>query len=263
MAYDSKGIALVTGAAQGIGHAIAVRLAADGFDVAVNDISSKENNLGELVKVIQGQGRRSCQIIADVSEEDQVKRMIETVVKEFGGLDVMVANAGIIKFGEFVLETTAEDWDRTFAVNAKGTFFCYKHAGLQMVAQGRGGRIIGASSVLGKKGFSLAGAYSASKFAIRGLTQSTALELGKYGITVNAYAPGAIDTPMLRGMDDVMAGKHGAEPGAFYKDLDSMSPLGCKGTPLEISSLVSYLASKEAHFITGQSISCNGGMFFD
>jgi len=263
MASDSKGIALVTGAGQGIGHAIAVRLAADGFDVAVNDISSKEDNLGELVKKIQGQGRRSCQIIADVSEEDQVKGMIESVVNELGGLDVMVANAGIIKYAVSVLETTAEDWDRTFSVNAKGTFFCYKYAGLQMVAQGRGGRIIGASSVAGKRGIPFGGAYSSSKFAVRGLTQSTALELGKYGITVNAYAPGAIDTPMLQGMDDMMAERQGAEPGAFYKRTDTMSPLGYKGTPLEISSLVSYLASKEAHFITGQSMSCNGGTFFD
>jgi len=265
MSSQFKGVALVTGSGhpQGIGHAIAVRLAEDGFDVAVNDITSKEKRLDELVKKIQGKGRRSTQIIADVSQEDQVKGMVETVVRELGGLDVMVANAGICKYAVNVLETTAEDWDRIFSVNVRGTFFCYKHAGIQMVAQGRGGRIIGASSVLGKKGAPMIGAYSSSKFAVRGLTQSTAAELGKYGITVNAYAPGAIDTPMLQGMDFAAAEMNGTEPGVLYKQMDSMSPLGYKGTPMEISSLVSYLASKEAHFITGQSVSCNGGTFFD
>ncbi|KIM81214.1 hypothetical protein PILCRDRAFT_72177 [Piloderma croceum F 1598] len=201
----SKGIALVTGAGQGIGRAIALRLA-DDFDVAVNDIPSNVEALDSLVDEITAKGRRSIPVLADVSVEDQVKNMIDTVVAKLGGLDVMVANAGIYKEGS-VLDCTTQDFDSLFAVNVRGTFFCYKYAGLQMVSQGRGGRIIGASSLTGKKGrknsrailrAGLCVGYSATKFAVRGLTQSAAGDLGKHGITVNAYAPGAIDTPLRK-----------------------------------------------------------------
>ncbi|KIM92350.1 hypothetical protein PILCRDRAFT_762373 [Piloderma croceum F 1598] len=192
----SKGIALVTGAAQGIGRAIALQLA-DDFDVAVNDLSCNGPALDSLAAEIMGKGRRSCTLLADVSIEDQVKNMISVVATELGGLDVMVANAGIYSEAS-ILECTSKDFDSLYAVNVRGTFFCYKYAGLQMVSQGRGGRIIGASSVRGKQGGASRCGYSATKFAIRGLTQSAASELGKYRITVNAYAPGPIDTPLCR-----------------------------------------------------------------
>ncbi|KIM80293.1 hypothetical protein PILCRDRAFT_540575 [Piloderma croceum F 1598] len=193
---SSKGIALVTGAAQGIGRAIALRLAED-FDVAVNDISSNSQALDSVVAEIIMKGRRSLPVVADVSDEDQVTNMIDMVVYELGGLDIMVANAGIYKETSLLAGDTA-DFDRLYAVNVRGTFFCYKYAAIQMVSQGRGGRIIGASSLAGKKGASFCAGYSSTKFAVRGMTQSAASELGKYGITVNGYAPGAIDTPLCR-----------------------------------------------------------------
>ncbi|KAJ7607201.1 NAD(P)-binding protein [Roridomyces roridus] len=167
---SSKGIALVTGAAQGIGRAIALRLADDGFDVAVNDISVSAE-LQNLAKEIQGRGRTSSIHVADVSQDEQVKEMIEAVVEKHGSLDVMVANAGVAGPRRMVIaDVTVEEWDRIMNVNARGTFLSYKYAGLQMVKQGRGGRIIGASSLAGKQ-----------------------------GITVNAYAPGLIETPLMFG----------------------------------------------------------------
>ncbi|KAJ7224625.1 acetoin reductase family protein [Mycena pura] len=249
-----KGTAIVTGAAQGIGRAIALRLADDGFDVAVNDISAKLEQLETLVAEIKQKGQQSSAHPADVSQEEEVKDMAAQVVERYGGLDVMVANAGIIRVDKLT-ELSAEQWDQVLNVNARGTFLCYKYAGIQMIKQGRGGRIIGASSLAGKQGRPSSGAYSASKFAVRGLTQSAdwplAQEFGPHGITVNAYAPGAVDTPMTAGIEDAAA------------KLEHLEFRAKHSVPEDISNLVSFLASKESQFITGQSISINGGVFFD
>ncbi|KAJ7687685.1 NAD-binding protein [Mycena rosella] len=252
---SSKGIALITGAAQGIGRGVALRLADDGFDVAVNDIPGNVENLDTLVEEIRKKGRSSSKHVADVSQEDQVKAMVEAVVQQHGGLDVMVANAGVLGHGGAagrpLIEVTVEDWDRVMNINARGPFLCYKYAGIQMIKQGRGGRIIGACSLAGKQGLATLGPYTASKFAVRGITQAAALEFGAHGITVNAYAPGAIETPM------------GGGAGAASSNKALAGSIKRIGFPADIASLVSFLASKESGFVTGQSISINGGVFFD
>ncbi|CAK5274129.1 unnamed protein product [Mycena citricolor] len=266
-------------AAQGIGREIALRLARDGFAVAVNDVPAKADKLARVVEEIRATGRPASAYAADVSADAEVKAMVEQVVQEYGGLDVMVANAGICKAILFS-QVTVEEWDTIMAVNARGAFLCYKYAGLQMVQQGRGGRIIGACSVAGKRaGSSLMGPYSASKFAIRGLTQAAALEFGAHGITVNTYAPGAVDTEMMAAVNASSAQVMGTSyservknSGALaqYGYLTSILPVPNKArsrvlrrVPKDIADLVSFLASKESGFITGQSISINGGVFFD
>jgi len=254
----SKGIALVTGASQGIGRAIALRLASDGFDVALNDIPSREAMLATTADEVASRGRRVHCVLADVSSEKQVETMVSDVVNIFGGLDVMIANAGISMM-KSIIDTTAEDLDRILRVNVQGTFLCYKYAGRQMMAQGRGGRIIGACSGTGKQGQASLSAYSASKFAIRGLTQSAALEFGSHGITVNAYAPGPVKTPMW---DDLEA-SIGTAPGILEEQLSKGAAVGYVGVPNDIAALVSFLASKESHFMTGQSLGIDGGRFFD
>ncbi|KAJ3780086.1 hypothetical protein GGU10DRAFT_419232, partial [Lentinula aff. detonsa] len=190
-------VALVTGAAQGIGKAIALRLASDGLKIALNDIQSKGDQLESIAEEIKKSfGSEVYAFPGDVSEERDVEYMVEAVSKGLGSLDVMVANAGISGPLTPILATSkylcnCEQWDDILRVNSKGVFLCYKYAAKQMVAQGRsGGRIIGASSVTGKQGMAHTSAYTASKFAVRGLTQVAALEFGQYGITVNAYAPG-------------------------------------------------------------------------
>ncbi|KAK0489590.1 NAD(P)-binding protein [Armillaria luteobubalina] len=249
-------VAIVTGAGQGIGKAIALRLADDGFDVAINDLPRKSEALELLSAEISAKGRRSCIIPADVSVEEEVEVMVSKVVTELGRLDVMVANAGM-GFGRRLLDTKIEDWDRVLTVNARSVFICYQLAAKQMIKQGTGGRIIGASSVLGQHGGRLVSAYSASKFAVRGLTQCAATEFGEYGITVNCYAPGAIDTPMM-----VEAGQGLGDVDAFYEQERNKSPLKTMGEPSDIAGVVSYLASKDARFVTGQTIPVNGGRFY-
>ncbi|KAF7369257.1 NAD-binding protein [Mycena venus] len=267
---SSKGIALVTGAgkntfpiltlslisppAQGIGRGVALRLAEDGFEVAVNDVAANSANLDSLVAEIKQKGRESSKHIADVSQDEQVKVMVEEVVKQHGSLDVMVANAGILGPEGPLTEISAEQYDRVMSVNARGPFFCYKYAGIQMIKQGRGGRMIGASSLAGKRGIGPLTAYSMSKFAVRGLTQAAAQEFAPHGITVNAYAPGGIDTPMMIGNRDRTE---------RMEEAKQMSPLKLVGVPADIASLVSFLASAESRFITGQTMSIDGGAFFD
>ncbi|KAJ6564645.1 NAD-binding protein [Mycena capillaripes] len=237
--------------AQGMGKSIALRLAEDGYDVGVNDIPSNSELLDAVVAEIQAKGRKGAKCVADVSQDEQVKGMVEQVVEELGGLD-MIANAGVMSKPVPLTELTADEWDRIMNINGRGPFLCYKYAGIQMVKQGRGGRIIGASSFAGKQGLALTGPYSASKFAVRGLTQAAAMEFGAHGITVNAYAPGAIDTPMIAATRDMVVEQY-----------TKMSPLNKIGVPADIANLVSFLASKESQFITGQTISINGGIFFD
>ncbi|KAJ7489124.1 hypothetical protein FB451DRAFT_1362103 [Mycena latifolia] len=253
-----KGVALVTGAAQGIGRSVALRLADDGFDVAVNDVSTSSAKLQNLVEEIWAKGRASSMHVADVSQEAQVKEMVQQVVEHHDGLDVMVANAGVTgRPGVPFTEIPGEEFDRVMSINARGTFLCYKYAGMHMINQGRGGRIIGASSIAGKKGLLMQGPYCASKFAVRGLTQAAALEFGAHGILVNAYSPGAIDTAMLS------AASVTGDPSEIIKANTELSPLKRIGFPEDIASLVSFLASNESQFITGQSISVNGGTWFD
>ncbi|KAJ7325569.1 NAD-binding protein [Mycena albidolilacea] len=254
-----QGVALVTGCAQGIGRSIALRLADDGFDVAVNDISANQTKLEALVDEIRAKGRASSQHVADVSQEEQVKSLFKQAAEHHGGLDVVSLDSA-----EFIPRL---EWDRVMNINARGTFLCYKYAGIQMIKQGRGGRIIGASSPTG----TLPGPYCASKFAVRGLTQAAALEFGAHGITVNAYAPGCIDTPLPS--LSVTAASVDGDPSGMIKKNIAMSPLKKIGVPEDVSNLVSFLASKESQFITGYcslagthphlQISVNGGTYFD
>ncbi|EUC55048.1 3-ketoacyl-(acyl-carrier) reductase [Rhizoctonia solani AG-3 Rhs1AP] len=243
-------VAIVTGAAQGIGRSIALRLAADGLAVGVNDISSQLEELNKLVAEITSCGGQALAIRADVSKELEVIEMVQAVSEAFGGLDVMVANAGIRLPGRPLLEMPEEDFDKVMSVNCKGTLYCYRAAAKQMIKQGteRGGRIIGASSMFGLTVHAGRTPYSTSKFAIRAITQTAALEWGQYGITVNCYAPGPIDTPLATSTGQ-----------AFIQKMIEQVPLKRMGQPEEVAALVSFIASPEASYITGQTLSINGG----
>lgn len=259
---SESGVALVTGAGQGIGKAIALQLAHDGFDVALNDISPNLSNVDALCEEIKALGRSSSVHIADVSEEEQVQNMVDNVVSGHSSLDVMVANAGIAMYGS-IMDTTVNDLDRLFTVNVRGTFLCYKYAAKQMIAQGKGGRIVGASSIAGKGGVANYAIYCGSKFAVRGMTQAAAKEFGQYGITVNAYAPGVIETSMMQQLNEGAVKDEGISVDARMKGLAQRTAVMRNGVPQDVADLVSYLVSKKASFVTGQSVSCNGGTFCD
>ncbi|KAF7340787.1 Diacetyl reductase [Mycena sanguinolenta] len=250
-------IACVTGAAQGIGRAIALRLAADGCDISVGDLSSKLPLLEELVNEIKGKGRKAIAIAVDVSKEADVDNFVASTVKHLGGLDIMVANAGVGTLGN-IIDTTVEELERVHAVNVKGTFVCYKAAAKTMISQGRGGVIIGASSLAGKESV-----YGSSKFAVRAITQAAAMEWGKHGIRVNGYAPGATDTPLLADMDVVFGNLIGAPPNTYKEIMKGQAALGGIVTPEAIAGVVSFLASKDAESMTGQTLCVDGGIWFD
>ncbi|KAI0934930.1 hypothetical protein AcV5_006614 [Taiwanofungus camphoratus] len=261
-------IALITGAGQGIGRAIALRLAHDGYDIAINDIPNHRPALQEVAmearKIV---GRRCLEIYADVSKEDDAKMMTDRTVDELGGLDVvspsppscthrnaprpqMVANAGIALL-EPLVDSTVSVCERTLAVNVLGVMLCYKHAARAMVAQGRGGRILGACSVAGKRGDPRSAAYCASKFAVRGLSQSAAVELAPHGINVNCYAPGAIHTELLDKFDDKYAEEKNEPKGSYIQKRAEAIPLGRVGRPEDVAGVVSWLAGEDSKFVTG------------
>ncbi|KJR49156.1 2,3-butanediol dehydrogenase, S-alcohol forming, (S)-acetoin-specific [Desulfosporosinus sp. I2] len=249
-------VAIVTGAGRGIGRGIAIRLAQDGAEVVVNDINSETVN--KVVKEIEALGRKALAIVADVSNGPAVYAMVEKVVAEFGKLDIMVANAGIAQVKQ-AIEITEEDWDRIFAVNAKGIFLCDQAAAKQMIKQKRG-KIINCASIAGHSGFGLLSSYSATKFAVVGFTQALAKELGPYGINVNAYCPGIVGTDMWDLIDEKMGIYLDLPKGETLKKFSELITLGRVETPEDVACLVSYLASADADYMTGQAINICGGV---
>jgi meso-butanediol dehydrogenase/(S,S)-butanediol dehydrogenase/diacetyl reductase len=245
---------MITGAARGIGRAIAARLRADGLAVSVADLPGPE-----LEQTAAELGALALEL--DVTDPDAVEAAVAAHVSGLGGLDVMVANAGIAVTTP-LLELTLADLRRTLEVNVQGVFHCYQAAARQMIVQGRGGRLIGAASVAAHRGGKWQSAYSASKFAVRGMSQSVAQELAEHGITVNVYSPGVVQTPMWDSIDAAMTGRRGTPPGSELAGMVAGIPLGRLETPDDVAGVVSFLASPDAAYLTGPSIVVDGGMWF-
>jgi meso-butanediol dehydrogenase / (S,S)-butanediol dehydrogenase / diacetyl reductase len=253
--------AFVTGAARGIGRAIALRLAADGLAVSLGDLPAMAAEADAAVAAIRAGGGTAASITLDVTDAAAVDAAVSAHSERFGGIDVMVANAGVAVTAP-LLETTPAQWEQTFAVNVLGVVRCYQTAARRMIAQGRGGRLIAAASVASHRGGQWQAAYSASKFAVRGLSQSAAQELGEHGITVNVYSPGVVHTPMWDAIDASLAGRRGTPVGSEIAAMVPGIPLGRLETPQDVAGVVAFLASTDAAYITGQSIVVDGGMWF-
>jgi 3-oxoacyl-[acyl-carrier protein] reductase len=238
-------VALVTGASMGIGKAIALQLAEDGFDVAVNFLNHKDE--AETVsESIRNAGRNSRTYKADIADYEAVQRMVEKVHEELGDISVLVNNAGIYQ-RKYIAELSLEDWQRTIDVNLTGCFNCSK-AVIPKMKEMKRGRIINISSMLGFKGTDHGAHYATSKAGVIGLTKSLALELSPHGITVNAIAPGAIETSIIA-YDS---------PENRKKRIET-TPVRRVGEPEEIAAAVSFLVSKEAGYVTGETLHMNGG----
>ncbi|KAI7303734.1 3-oxoacyl-reductase, partial [Hortaea werneckii] len=217
----SQRTAIVTGSSRGIGKAIALRLARDGYDVCINDIPANSSGCDAVAEEVERVGRRSCVALADISKYNEVEGMIQTSVKKLGELNTMIANAGIAQVKP-LLELTEEDFERMFRVNVFGCQNTYKAAAKQLIAQGNckpdnPGKLIGAASIVAFKPFPLLSHYSASKWAVRGLTQAYAMEMAEHNITVNAYGPGIVGTAMWDQIDEGLGKKTGAKKGDTIK----------------------------------------------
>ena len=242
-------VALVTGAARGIGEAIALTLAREGADVVVTDVDLEDAQ--RVAQEIKGLGRKAKAIQADVSQREAVQRLVSEAVSLFGKIDILVNNAGIIRRGTF-LEHDPQDWEKVLSVNLGGTFNCAKEVVPLMIKQG-GGKIINISSVVGRMGdIASAPSYGTSKGAINTFTKSLARELAPYGINVNAVAPHAIETDMSREWSEEKR-----------RQIVEAIPLKRLGKPEEVAEVVAFLASDGAGFITGQILDVNGGYLMD
>ena len=243
--FENK-IVLVTGAGRGIGASIAKRFASEGAEVIVN-YSGNDEAAQKTVDEITAIGGQAQKYKCSVNDSESVKVMIDEIIKKFGRIDILVNNAGITKDG-LMLRMTDEDFDRVIDVNLKGTFNCTKYVSKYMLKQ-KSGKIINISSVVGLSGNAGQINYSASKAGIIGITKSAAKELSSRGITVNAVAPGYVDTDMTKVLSDNIRNE-------ILKNI----PLQRMGNVEDISNCVAFLASDEASYITGQVISVDGGM---
>ena len=258
MALNGK-VILVTGAAQGIGRGIALRLAKEGADIALVDL--KADKLADVAKEIEALGRKTTIFAADISHRDEVFAAVEHAEKTLGGFDVMINNAGIAQVKPLA-DVTPEDMDRIFKINVNGTMWGIQAASEKFKALGHKGKIINASSIAGHDGFAILGVYSATKFAVRALTQAAAKEYASAGITVNAYCPGIVGTDMWVEIDERFAEITGAPKGETYKKYVEGIALGRAQTPDDVAALVAFLSSDDSDYITGQAILTDGGIVY-
>ena len=249
--------ALVTGAGRSIGRAIALRLARDGHAVAVNDVNKA--GAESVAAEIDAAGGRAIAVPGDVTDRAAVFAMVDRTAAELGSLDVMVANAGIAQV-KTLLEVTPEDLETIFRVNVFGVVYCMQAAAERFVAQGTKGKIINAASIAAHAGFAYLGHYSATKFAVRALTQAAAKELADKGITVNAYCPGIVGTDMWDLIDEKLGPYLGTGKGEALEQYASTIPLGRVQTPDDVAAFVSYLAGPDSDYMTGQSVMIDGGI---
>lgn len=252
-------IALVTGAGQGIGRAIALRLAADGANVAIVDI--KSDKMEQVADEVRKAGRKATTFKADVTKREDVFAAVDHAEKELGGFDIMVNNAGIASI-QPISEVTPEELDKTLKVNIAGVLWGIQAAANKFKDRKQGGKIINASSIAGHEGFPLLGLYSATKFAVRALTQTAAKEFASSGITVNAYCPGVVGTDMWVEIDRRMAEITGAKVGENYKKFVGGIALGRAQTPEDVAAFVSYLAGPDSNYMTGQAPMIDGGLVY-
>lgn len=244
---SERRVAIVTGATRGIGRAIAVQLATDGFNIVVN-YRGDEELATSLVDELLGHGVDARAIRADITKADDVASLIEGSIAAFGKLDVLINNAGITR-DTLLMRMSEEDWDAVLTTNLKGAFLCSKAAIRPMIRQ-RSGAIVNLTSVIGLVGNAGQANYAAAKAGLVGFTKSLAKEVGSRGITVNAVAPGFIETRLT----DVLS--------AEIKNLSiKQIPLGRFGTPEDVASAVAFLVSPAARYITGHTLSVDGGLF--
>lgn len=272
-------VALVTGGSRGIGQAIALRLAEDGADVAINyqstreqaeklsklidqmgiidefdklslkiDLMETKENAKEVSELIDSMGKHSIICQANVNDFEQVKRMRDEVVKQFGKIDILVNNAGIVRDKSFV-KMTPQMWSEVLSVNLDGAFYCTK-AVIEGMLERKYGRIVNISSVIGRMGNRGQANYAASKAGLIALSQTLAKEFAGKGLTVNAVAPGFIETDMLKSV-----------PKEIMEKILAGIPLGRLGKPSEVAGAVAYLVSEDGNYITGQVIDINGGLY--
>ena len=242
----SNRVAIVTGSGQGIGKAIALKLAEVGATIVINDIgeASSVESVAEEIRVMN---RKSLAVLADVSSSSDVERMVETVMTTYGKVDILVNNAGITR-DQLLLRMSDEDWDKVLNVNLKSVFLCTRAVLRHMIKQ-RWGRIINMASIVGIAGNAGQANYASAKAGIIGFTRTVAKEVASRGITVNAVAPGFIDTPMTQQLKE-----------SWIQEIKKRIPLGYLGTPRDVAEAVAFLASEEAKYITGHVLNVDGGM---
>ena len=246
-------VAIVTGAGQGIGRAIACRLARDGYALAIADINM--NALDEVKKEIEGLDAQALAVRADLTKIDEIQKVID-LAAEWGQLSVLVNNAGRVLITPF-LEITAQEWDAILTLNLKTVFFAMQFAARHMQ---RGGRMINLSSISGRSGRPDQAHYAAAKSGVISLTQSAALAFAPQDITVNAICPGVVDTPMTTGIHEIRARALGITPEESLAHMVAKIPLGRLEKTDDVAGVVSFLCSADASYITGQSLNVCGGM---